>query len=655
MFNQILPDALVQAGGWTILHSLWQGAIITLLLAFTLGRTRQHSPALRYQMSVGALLLLLGAVVTTFFYYYEPASGAGTVFLENGEALGTFFINETLTQVPLEKDAISWLFPFLLQVWIVGVALMGLRMLGELVYLHRLRTVNTQRISSGWTEKLNHLKWQMGIVQPIEIRESLRVSSPMLVGWMKPVILLPIGMLSGLSPQQVECILAHELAHVRRMDYLVNLIQSAIEVLLFFNPAVWWISAQIREEREHCCDELAVDITGDRLTLVKTLAQLEEWRIQGGQLGLAFNGRPQGMLGRVQRLLGGETSVRIIGKGLWSLLFFCMATGLLAFRDHAEVSDPNRDWENVGIENEELTLPAMGSENIALADLPGDPEPERTAIAAERNAAINAEKANAASARVAIAERRAEMRQLETLAGQKLAWVRSMRDTVPDEKLEEAVRKIQMEMEKLQQEMMNSEEMKRIQELTKVYEKEMRAMQEKLMKEHGGYEKMMAEQQKMMQEVERKHQKVMESEVYQKMQLEMEKMSREFAKLAEDMQAKFSSNPELLEVKMDSLSRIYDMKHEAFEKEYEKAFEAFELEMEAFENSPEMKALEEKMDAVNEEMEKLMKGKVESLEVEMEQLQEQLEKKFEQQMQVLEEQMEKLEMSRHKRENRREE
>lgn len=657
MFNQILPDALVQAGGWTILHSLWQGAIITLLLAFTLGRTRQHAPALRYQLSVGALFLLLGAVISTFFIYYEPASAASTIMGENSEVVGTFLINEAAPQLPYEKGYLTWLFPILLQVWMVGVALMGIRMLGELVYLQRLRSVNTQMISDSWSEKLNQLKWQMGIIQPVEIRESMRVSGPMLVGWIKPVILLPVGMLSGLSPQQVECVLAHELAHVRRMDYLVNLIQSAVEVLLFFNPAVWWISAQIREEREHCCDELAIDITGDRLTLVKTLAQLEEWRMQSGQLGLAFNGRPQGILGRVQRLLGGESSVRIIGKGLWSLLFFCMATGLLAFRDHAETIEPENNWENIGIEYNEPEVDQVAREtSMDLAKLAEEAEPvENIKLQAERSPEP------LAVAEIALDQLGPEIIRplntggLEVLATNSLARLGGVQDTVPDEKFQEAMRKLQLEMEKLQQEMMSSEEMQRIQELTKVYEVEMKAMQEKMMQKHGGYEKMMQEQQKVMQEVERRHQEIMQSEAYQQLQDEMEKISREYAKVAENLQVKLQDNPRLLEQKLDSLSRVYEGKHEAFEKEYEKAFESFEKEMEAFENSPEMRALEEKMAVMEDEMEKLMEGKMEPMEMEMEKLQEALEQRFEKQMRVLEEQMEKLEMSRHKRENRREE
>lgn len=652
MFHQILPDALVQAGGWTILHSLWQGAVITLLLAFILGRTRDHSPVFRYNLSVGALFLMLAAVVSTFMMYYEPATGLSVNLSAAGATAGGTLAAELPATASMQNDLAGRFFPFLLQVWLIGVALMGLRMLVELVYLQRLRSANTRPIEASWQERMNALKWQMGILQPVVLRESLRVSSPMLVGWIKPVILLPIGMLSGLSTEQVACILAHELAHVRRLDYLVNLIQSALEVLLFFNPAVWWISAQIREEREHCCDELAVSVTGDRLTLVKTLAQLEEWRMQSGQLGLAFNGRPQGVLGRVQRLLGGESSVRIIGKGLWSLLFFCMATGLLAFQDQDESADLNQPWENIGILDTKPDQPTKATAR------PVSPAPENESVSPRDivSAPTSSERlVPTANPVLADRIRERQMAALSALPNASIVFLRMQSDTIPKEKVQEQMQELQLAMEKLQQKMMNSEEMKRMQELTKAYEIEMQTIQEKLMKEHGGMEAVMQERQKMMQEVEQRHQELMESEAFKSMHQEMEKVSREYTQLADELKNRFKNDPQMLEMKLDSLSRIYEGRHEAFEKKYEEAFSAIEKEMQDIENSPEMKDLEKTMQALDRQMEQLMKAKFEPMEVEMEKLQEILDKRFETEMKVLEEQMEKLERLYRNRNERREE
>jgi beta-lactamase regulating signal transducer with metallopeptidase domain len=647
MFQQLIPDAWVQAGGWTLLHSLWQGAIITLLLAFMLGRTREQSPAFRYHLNVGALFLLFTSVVVTFLYYYEPAVA---------EVPFRAFVPETVYSQELalstsgESETPGFLnrtFPFLLQLWLLGVAFMGLRMLAELFYLHRLRSTNVRPVEIGWQERMLRISSELGVRTPVTLKESLRVSSPMLVGWIKPVVLLPVGMLNGLTAQQVECILAHELAHVRRLDYLINLLQSAVEVLLFFNPAVWWISAQIREEREHCCDELAVSVTGDRLTLVKTLAQLEEWRLQQGQLGLAFNGRPQGMLGRVQRLLGGESTVRIIGKGLWSFLLVSLLSGALAIRTQGETPSQLRIWENVGFAMDEIgvedPIQVEDSEVELYEDYPA-PEPQED----EMQLTEPLESLQEPPLRALSSELDHQLRATYRL---------SSLDTIPpiDKELQAKMEALQKEMELLQKEMMDSPEMKKIEALTKQHSEEMKQLEEKMMRQNGSYEELMREQEKVMRELEAKHQQLWESEPFSTMQEEMMKLTEKYQLQAEEIARKFENNPELMEMKLDSVSMILERRQEAFEKEYGAAMKAMEKEMEALENSPEMKAYEERMEAMNEEMEKMMEDKFEPLEEEMERLQEQMEERFEKRMEELAEKMEQLERERWKRLERREE
>ena len=130
--------------------------------------------------------------------------------------------------------------------------------------------------------------------------ESAAVTVPTLVGWVRPVVLLPAAALSGLTPEQLEAILAHELAHVRRHDYLVNLLQSLVETLLFYHPAVWWVSAEVRAEREHCCDDLAVAVCGDRLVYVSALAELTSME----RRAFALAATDGSLLDRVRRILG---------------------------------------------------------------------------------------------------------------------------------------------------------------------------------------------------------------------------------------------------------------------------------------------------------------------------------------------------------------
>ena len=148
----------------------------------------------------------------------------------------------------------------------------------------------------------------------VQLLESTRVAVPMAVGWLRPAILLPVTALTGLPSDQLEAILAHELAHTRRYDYLVNLIQSAVETLLFYHPAVWWVSGRIRVEREHCCDDQAVAACGDRVLYARALAALEEQRGSGWRL--APSARDGSLLARVRRLLGVSAPVERSAGGL---------------------------------------------------------------------------------------------------------------------------------------------------------------------------------------------------------------------------------------------------------------------------------------------------------------------------------------------------
>src|SRR5690349_13234356 len=158
----------------------------------------------------------------------------------------------------------------------------------------------------------------MRVSRSVRLLATDRVDSPSVIGWLRPVILAPVGMLSGLAPQQVEALLAHELAHVRRHDYLVNVLQGIAESLLFYHPAVWWISNQIRTEREHCCDDLAVEASGDVLVYARALAALESMRPAHFKTVLSAN--DGSLLRRIRRLADPVAAQRPAGWGVaWSM------------------------------------------------------------------------------------------------------------------------------------------------------------------------------------------------------------------------------------------------------------------------------------------------------------------------------------------------
>src|SRR5207247_9522060 len=143
---------------------------------------------------------------------------------------------------------------------------------------------------------------EIRVLRPVRILESALVQVPTVIGWMRPVVLIPASALAGLTPRQLEAVIAHELAHIRRYDYLVNLLQTAVEILLFYHPAVWWVSREIRQEREHCCDDVAVEVCGDALTYARALAEIEALRNIRPQLAMAADGGS--LLARIERIIG---------------------------------------------------------------------------------------------------------------------------------------------------------------------------------------------------------------------------------------------------------------------------------------------------------------------------------------------------------------
>ena len=158
----------------------------------------------------------------------------------------------------------------------------------------RLRSRLVRPAPSEWQQALDRLKTRIRVSRPVRLLVSSLVQAPAVVGWLRPVVLVPVGALAGLPAEQIEALLVHELAHIRRHDYLVNVLQSVVEALLFYHPAVWWVSGHIRTEREQCCDDVAVSVSGDVLTYARALAEI----------GIGASGPFQGCDGRERRFAG---------------------------------------------------------------------------------------------------------------------------------------------------------------------------------------------------------------------------------------------------------------------------------------------------------------------------------------------------------------
>ncbi|WP_243287316.1 M56 family metallopeptidase [Geothrix terrae] len=297
----VVREPWAQSLGWSLLHFLWQGAALGLLAWLGLALLRGASARTRYGVACAALLLMAAAPVATFLFLQRQAALAEPLRL-GVEASGILIPEAPL---PLRmKMALDPALPWLLGTWALGVVLLSARFLGGWARVQRLRRHGTAPAPAEWHLVLSRLCRELKLSRTVRLLRSAAVEVPTALGWLRPVILLPACALAGLAPQQLEAILTHELAHIRRGDFLVNLLQSLVEVALFYHPAVWWLSARIRHERELCCDDVAASLCGDPLLLARALTDLEALREAASpapHLALAANGGS--LMHRVRHLL----------------------------------------------------------------------------------------------------------------------------------------------------------------------------------------------------------------------------------------------------------------------------------------------------------------------------------------------------------------
>ena len=316
----------IQVLSWTLVHFLWQGAALAALLWFVLTSIRNASG--RYVASVIVLVLMLAAPIATFV---TLASQAG----ETDNPQSTRLVHSTLTPVMIATPAAEQattsasgtnITLWLVEGWLVGVVILSLRSAGGLLLLGRLRRQSARAISAPLKDACLALQRRMGLRRIVEYCESHEIDAPAVIGWFRPVVLLPVSALTGLSQEQLEAVIAHELAHIRRMDAFVNLFQIFAESVLFYHPAVWWVSRRVRTEREHCCDDAAIAVCGDRLEYARALTLMEGWRA-APRMALAANG--SSLTARVKRLLGVETfhGTRALG---FAVGLMCLGVALLA-------------------------------------------------------------------------------------------------------------------------------------------------------------------------------------------------------------------------------------------------------------------------------------------------------------------------------------
>jgi GWxTD domain-containing protein len=291
-----------KALAWTLFHFLWEAVLIAALLVLMLAALKHASSRARYAAASVALAAMALAFVGTLAVEWPRAAAQISIPLQPSSfapaITGATFPNHLPAPGFRLTDGLAWA-PAL---WLAGVALLFMYRLGSWTAAQRLRRVGAYAAPEAWLLQLRHLAASLGVTRPVALMESCLTEVPIMIGYLKPVIVMPIGLLAGLPPEQVEAILLHELAHIGRADYLVNILQTGIEGLLFYHPAVWWVSAVMRAERENCCDDTVVALQGNAHQYAAALFTVEQKRGSVPQPILAANGGS--LPRRIRRLLG---------------------------------------------------------------------------------------------------------------------------------------------------------------------------------------------------------------------------------------------------------------------------------------------------------------------------------------------------------------
>jgi len=333
-FFNLFSDALVSSFGWMLVHSLWQGALLVLIASIALYLLRKSPATVRYTVGILTLSTQVISSLVTFFYYYLNAAPKvlSTVLKNTAHNVADW---KTLTyEISLTSKVQLWLATHIQELvicWLIGAAVLVARFLGGWIYTEYLRHNARLVMNKEWRARFGVLTAKLKVYQSIELKESSKILTPMVIGTLQPVVLIPIGLLLGFPTAQIEAILAHELAHIRRHDYLINMLQSFVEVIFFFHPALWWLSERVRVEREHCCDDLAIEACGDRLSLAHALVGIAEFKTNHS-LAMAFASNKPLLLQRVKRVLGvAPKSTRIFGGLPVTMLFVAALIGVSVY------------------------------------------------------------------------------------------------------------------------------------------------------------------------------------------------------------------------------------------------------------------------------------------------------------------------------------
>jgi bla regulator protein blaR1 len=337
--NTLVNDSIIKAVSWTIIHSLWLGLAAAFLAGLTILLTKKAASATRYNLLAGLSVAFLVAVGFVFYLQFEsrPAVSQADKLVKSDVQTahpGTIFNVFTPEGTHAPQQTLSGITTFIsnygtwiVLIWFVIFIFKCIRMTGDIRQVYRARNYQTISPPEMWLKRVSELQVSLQIKRRVQLLESRLVSVPSVTGFFKPIILVPVGLLNNIPHEQVEAILLHELAHIRRSDYAVNLMQNFIEILFFFNPGILWISSLLKDERENCCDDLAISVTNNKREFVNALVSFQEYNLNTQRFALQFSDQKMKLADRAKRILFNTNKMLSIREKYF--LSACVAMSLI--------------------------------------------------------------------------------------------------------------------------------------------------------------------------------------------------------------------------------------------------------------------------------------------------------------------------------------
>lgn len=313
--NQWLGDREIHAVCWTLIHSLWIGLIVAVLAGLIIACTHRAKAKLRYRLFCGLLVVFILIMAAVAMSEMVGNDSRLTGHASLGSPLSSFF----QTAVAFLNQNSLWIFTL----WFIFFVFKSMKLVVGIFYIQRIRRYRIKELGEEWVSKVQTFSTRMGIRKKVSVIQSALVKVPAAIGYFKPVIVLPIGLIFQLPAEQVETILWHELAHIYRRDYLVNILQKMVETIFFFNPAILWLSALIREEREACCDDIVLENVQQKTSYLAALVAFHSEENSLGGLAMGLSLRPNQLMNRLRRMVHQEN------KRLSFVELFVLGIGLL--------------------------------------------------------------------------------------------------------------------------------------------------------------------------------------------------------------------------------------------------------------------------------------------------------------------------------------